>query len=571
MAATTTTATTTKPTTETTTATAEATMANDETTPLLGLQDPAPKKGTWFSDSARLLTAAFIISLSFNYTQTPIIYSFHIMACEEFYRHAPAYAGDGDRCSRNEIDSAAAAQLAILGCVTVFVAIGNLFVAGWQMRKVGPKLALAIQVFFPVIRVCIQAGSLAVGAREGMIMMQLSQLTNLSGGPGGYFMVLNTIVAVVTEPAARTEMFGRLQGANMMGTALGYFIGGFVGEKFGIKAPFELAAVSLFVCCVYTAFFCPYIDPEKVRSDQDTKGKGLSSYLGPLKSLGPQKMRREDGRLFKHYGITFLAIGIFTGVLATAYAPTLIQMYAMNEFNFASTQNSLLMSVLALVRGLFLMFIFPSIIKYGRKWYQTSNQAAPTEDDDPASAIPTQPRDFDPSVILDPEQEPPKPPPPAEKVEGAGFDLFFLRWSLLVDGVVTASAAFMAEWWQIYLLAFLLPLASGSAPASKGVLTEMVAPTKKADAIQAMTLVEFTATFLTLGLFGFIFSTLADVGKSYLTFYCNAAVAIVGIGILLLSSFPPDGAGLVNESEEDDHLQASETNGNGEARENGEA
>jgi hypothetical protein len=50
----------------------------------------------------------------------------------------------------------------------------------------------------------------------------------------------------------------------------------------------------------------------------------------------------------------------------------------------------------------------------------------------------------------------------------------------------------------------------------------MVPPNLKADALQAMTLVEYSATLTTMGLFGFIFSSFADVGKSYLTFYCNA-------------------------------------------------
>lgn len=50
----------------------------------------------------------------------------------------------------------------------------------------------------------------------------------------------------------------------------------------------------------------------------------------------------------------------------------------------------------------------------------------------------------------------------------------------------------------------------------------MVPANRKADALQAMTLVEYSATLTTMGLFGFIFSSFADVGKSYLTFYCNA-------------------------------------------------
>lgn len=44
---------------------------------------------------------------------------------------------------------------------------------------------------------------------------------------------------------------------------------------------------------------------------------------------------------------------------------------------------------------------------------------------------------------------------------------------------------------------------------------------QRADALNAITLVDNIARLSTLGLFGFVFSTLAEVGKSYLTFFCN--------------------------------------------------
>ncbi|KAI1499941.1 major facilitator superfamily transporter [Biscogniauxia marginata] len=471
------------------------------------------------------------------------------MVCEEFYRHAPPWTGPGDRCARNEIDAGAAAQVAIMGSATIVCAITNLFVAGWQMRRFGPRAALAVQTFFPAVRVCVQGAALIVGARAGLVIMQLSQLVSISGGPAGYILVLNTIVAEVTEPAARTAMFGMLQGVLMLGVASGYLVGGIVADRFGIRTPFDLAAVSFGVCFVYCVLFVPYVDPKTLSTgDKGTKAKGAAAWLGPLKVLAPQKLRLEDGRIANHYGISFLALGIFTGVLATGYAQTLIQMYSMTVFGFGSTNNSILMSVGSLIRGIFLMFIFPRIISTGRKWFASSSSPSstgkPPESDsasDSDSAIPTEPRDFDPIPATVVDQEPGKPPKPVEETAGAGFDLFFLRWSLLVDGAVTASSAFATQ------VAFLLPLASGSAPASKGVLTEMVPASRKADAIQAMTLVEYMASFSTLGIFGTIFSSLADIGKSYLTFYCNAAVAIVGVCILLLSRFPPHGSELVTE------------------------
>lgn len=53
-------------------------------------------------------------------------------------------------------------------------------------------------------------------------------------------------------------------------------------------------------------------------------------------------------------------------------------------------------------------------------------------------------------------------------------------------------------------------------------MTEMCPSWQRADALNALTLVENIARLSTQGLFGFVFAALATVGKSYLTFFCNA-------------------------------------------------
>ena len=100
--------------------------------------------------------------------------------------------------------------------------------------------------------------------------------------------------------------------------------------------------------------------------------------------------------------------------------------------------------------------------------------------------------------------------------------------------------------------AFLLPFGSGSAPAAKGVITEMCSESQRADALNAVTLVENIARLTTQGLFGFVFAQLAETGNSYATFFCNAAVAVLGMGVLLFSHFPPAGSKVVD-AYEDDH------------------
>jgi hypothetical protein len=52
-------------------------------------------------------------------------------------------------------------------------------------------------------------------------------------------------------------------------------------------------------------------------------------------------------------------------------------------------------------------------------------------------------------------------------------------------------------------------------------MTEMCPASRRADALNALTLVENIARLATQGLFGFVFAALANVGKPHLTFFAN--------------------------------------------------
>lgn len=71
----------------------------------------------------------------------------------------------------------------------------------------------------------------------------------------------------------------------------------------------------------------------------------------------------------------------------------------------------------------------------------------------------------------------------------------------------------------------------------------------RTDALNAVTLVENIARLATQGLFGFIFSALAQTGNAYMTFHVNAAIAIVGMAVLYLSHFPPSNTTILEENE----------------------
>lgn len=282
---------------------------------------------------------------------------------------------------------------------------------------------------------------------------------------------------------------------------------------------------------LYAYLFLPYVPPPKADVVSE-KRQGLSRFLGPAKMLAPQKWRLPDGRITRQFGVPLLFAGIFTGVLATGYIPTLIQMFSTIKFGFGTKENGVLMSYYCVIRGTFLTFAFPHIIDHGRKWFATStffnpaarspsSLAAETPAVAPASLQPpptsrrarrvSAAEDMEAAVSLgledasEPSAAALDPAPISGPADGqastghenSAFDLFFLKWSLVADGLLTGLATFCSASWHVFAVATLLPLASGSASAAKSVMIEMCPAGQKADALGAISLVEMVAALST--------------------------------------------------------------------------
>lgn len=518
----------------------------------------------------RILLAAFLITTSFSFTQVPIFYVFYLMECDDFYSHHPPYLGSGDRCSRNEIAAGTATDFSFLAMSTTICGTVNLFFAGWLVKKIGPRLALMAQTLVPAIRVLTQILGVLAGGRSGIVIFQATQLITVLGGPVGYILIINIIVGEVVSPSRRTPVFGMLQGCFMLGQAVGYLTGGMIGDKWGIRRPFEVAFGAFLVSTAYVQVALPYVSPESMSGGTKAggpKAKGIAGFFAPLKVLAAQKVRLRNGKVIKHLGVLILCTGVFLGVLATDFAAMLIQMYATAVFEFHQSDNGWLMSEFALMRAVFLILLFPRIISSGRKWYakrqskrsqQQPRRESISDERDPATqGLLIQPEQLEAPMGTYAEEEPMMTQPPTE-TEDTHFDLFFLRWSLVADGLLTSCTALATKKWHIYLAAAMLPFASGTAPAAKGVMTEMCSPSQRADALNALTLVENIGRLATQGFFGFVFAALAEAGKPHLTFYCNAILAMIAASVLIFSRFPPNGSELIETDDtEDDGVNES--------------
>ncbi len=305
-----------------------------------------------------VLLCAFLTSLSFGVTQVPLLYVFRLMTCDAYYKHHPsssppsasawpssqspslhtvnilAYAYDfssnsnsentPDRCSIHPIESSTALSVSLLGASTTVFGLLNLFLTGSLIKRIGVKPTLVIQVFFPALRLLVQNIGVEVWGSAGIIIIQCSQIVSIIGGPSGYLLVLNTFITEVVEYEGRTAALGRLTGAMMFGSAIGFLLGGVVAEVFGIKAPFRLTFILFMSACAYVVLFLPHIPPapQTVEESESGKGrkskkKGLRRFLGPLAVFAPRKFIGRDGVVRTEYGAFLLAWGVFLGILAT--------------------------------------------------------------------------------------------------------------------------------------------------------------------------------------------------------------------------------------------------------------
>ncbi|KAK5170130.1 uncharacterized protein LTR77_004714 [Saxophila tyrrhenica] len=513
------------------------------------------------------------MSLSFGVTQVPLIYVFGVMTCDEYYRHhpmpplgTPAY---NNRCKIHSIEASTARSVALMGSGTTLFGVANLFITGWTIKAWGIKRALLITIFWPAVRLLIQNVGVAMGAGMGILITQLSQIITIVGGPAGYLLALNSFATEVVLPAERTATIGRLTGCAMFGTALGYLAGGLLSDWLGIIAPFRITLVLFCLSTAYGYLFLPYV-PLSDEVEQKAS-KSIAAFFAPLKMFTPRKWMLPNGVVQREYGVLLLGIGAFMAVFATGYIPVLLQMYATDVFGYSASDNSKLISLNFVIRATFLTFAFPAIINTGRKWLdkrqgkirkQSGGEGGTDKEED---GLPTNPDRLAPAAMPTGEANANEPDEPLrrtstaqsskkEENESYAFDLLYTRWSLILDGVLTALATFTSQGWQMYIVAVVIPFAAGTGSAAKGTMLQMCTPEQRTDALSAISLLEMVARLSTTSLFGLVFSGFAELGKPNLTFAVNGGVAVVGFVVLLFARFPPDGAvRYTKEDEEGEH------------------
>ncbi len=92
-------------------------------------------------------------------------------------------------------------------------------------------------------------------------------------------------------------------------------MGGVLGDVYNIRRPFEVAFFLYVASTIYGVLFLPKSTHEDV-GPQTHATKGIGAFFAPLKIIKPHRYRLESGKVVQNYGLVFLALGIFLGVVS---------------------------------------------------------------------------------------------------------------------------------------------------------------------------------------------------------------------------------------------------------------
>ncbi|ODO09636.1 hypothetical protein I350_01848 [Cryptococcus amylolentus CBS 6273] len=511
-------------------------LAPTETTSLL---PPSPgadsRRKPWFPPVPRVLFTSFLLAMTFAVTQTSLIYAFRVMTCDEYYKTHEWDGREGDRCSVPKIEADSASQIALMSVITTSCTIGNLFFTSWFMKRYGCKAAMFQQTFWAALRNLTQIYALSIGGGTGMKIIQTTQLFNIIGSAGGYQIASNMFIATLVSVEERTAMFGVLSGIIFMGSSTAYLVGGLLFNWFGLLSPFQAAFGLLCFCTIFGSLFLPYIPPED-SAHSDAPEKKSKSFLSPLKIFIPAK-KEIAGKAKRDYNLLLLGCGAFFSVLATGYVHMALQLVGTDVFGFQPGESGVMLSLNLMVKAFFLSICFPRIITHGRRWlsHRPSLPPSPQAYDHPESASQAEEPDSTGFPLQDPA------PAPTDPKHGSLFDLHFLRWSIFVDGVLTSATTLSTKGWHLYVAAGVLPFASGTGSACKGVTLDFVEPELRADALSAIALVEKLAQVSTISIFGSVFALLSERGNPTLVFLLNGCTAMIAFMFLLFVRMPRPG------------------------------
>ncbi|KZT54660.1 MFS general substrate transporter [Calocera cornea HHB12733] len=351
------------------------------------------KKGNKFWYVIPVIAGACLASVLPMTTTLAII---RIIICRRWYElHEPEALPMGHvpteaMCEIPSVVTAYTIAITIMGIVDAFAAMLSFGLVNLFVKKYGRK-----PVFITLTSVACTAFScflLAFNVRGNLslILAGIAIVLAAFASVPAVVLVGRMFVVDTTTPMTRTSGLSFLGASALLGLTPSFALGGYITEHYHhITAVYWVTLALQITVLLYEIFVLPesYVLEERQEAieemqhviDEDLPDDGkaglahsfkrairpIFSVVEPLLVL----VSKVPGEERRDYYLLIAGFASFLMYLGTHYLGLAVMMRLINEFHAPPDQNGLGMSLIMGGKGFVLVFIFPSVIKYGRILY----------------------------------------------------------------------------------------------------------------------------------------------------------------------------------------------------------
>ncbi|KAF8610377.1 MFS general substrate transporter [Ceratobasidium sp. AG-I] len=315
----------------------------------------------------------------------------------------------------------------------------------------------------------------------------LSVALSAVGGPR-QILLLCTMFVVDTSPDP-APVLSSLEGSIYLGSTISYALGGLITSRTGslTNVFWTQEAISI-VLFFYVLFAIPETFGREKRAARAAevaaereRGRGrTSSRSSRSRSVSLERVRDTAGTFARPFALLWprrdpvtgkrnkrllvLAIGITVAIIGATYVGPAFLVFSTNRFNASPEQTGYTLSMLAALKTVYLFFILPPLLRWGRPVYNRRWRSGAVGTDVDSS--------------------------------NSHLDVIALAIAWTVDAVAVVGIGLSKTLGAATICVMFVSIGSGASPCISSIVSASVEPLARGEALAAMALIRSTAEFL---------------------------------------------------------------------------
>ncbi|KAG8711987.1 hypothetical protein FRC08_015172 [Ceratobasidium sp. 394] len=330
-------------------------------------------------------------------------------------------------------------------------------------------------------------------------------------------LLLSTMFVVDLAPNP-APVLSILEGSIYLGLSISYALGGVITTRSGrlttvfwVQATIS-AAILLYVIVAIPETFgrdkraarAAEVAAERVRrpslasrsSSLERIRDTTSAFARPFGLIWP---RRDPTTGKRNKRLLLLSTAMFFALIGTTYVAPAWMLFVTNHFHATPEQNGYVLSLLSSIKTIYLLFVLPVILKWGRSFYNQRWRSSDVETD--------------------------------ADLASSHFDVYLLAVSWFVDAIATSGIGLSRSMGVATAWVMLFSLGSGASPCISTIVSASVEPLARGEALAAIALVRSVSEFLSPIILGSIMNATIDTSMPQAMFFVSSILMAFGVGI----------------------------------------